>query len=163
MLALGWFFTLPRALGRLLADCVYAVAFHNRALHTTREPFLRKEDNPLNGFWLYKCLREAGQPPVTPLPSLGRHEAHNMACVSAKGMYRRPSNASVIVHFLKSESAMRYVGATFRASRQGQPVEARRCCSRTVWKSERGGIPPEVCYEILTEEEREAERKLDGR
>jgi hypothetical protein len=89
-LALGWFFVMPRSLGRLLAQCQYADAFHTRALHATREPFLRKEDDPLNGFWLYKCLREAGQPPVAPLPSLGRDEAHNMACVSAKGLYRRP-------------------------------------------------------------------------
>ena len=57
-LALGWFFAMPRRLAVLLAHCKYANWFHERALHATREPFLRKEDDPLNGFWLYKCLRE---------------------------------------------------------------------------------------------------------
>jgi hypothetical protein len=42
----------------LLAQCQYAQWFHERAVHAVKEPFLRKEDDPLNGFWLYKCLKE---------------------------------------------------------------------------------------------------------
>jgi hypothetical protein len=57
-LALGWFFAMPRSLVAVLASCRYAASFHDRAVSATREPFLRKEDDPLNGFWLYKCLRE---------------------------------------------------------------------------------------------------------
>ena len=104
-LALGWLFAMPRRLAALLASCRYAEWFHSRALHATSEPFLRKEDDPLNGFWLYKCLREAGEGAVQPLPSLRESEAHNMACISARGLYRRPSNASVAVHFLKTAPA----------------------------------------------------------
>ena len=57
-LALGWFFAMPRGLVALLAQCQYAQWFHERAVHAVKEPFLRKEDDPLNGFWLYKCLKE---------------------------------------------------------------------------------------------------------
>ena len=42
----------------MLAECRYAARFHERAVHAQSEPFLRKEDDPLNGFWLYKCLKE---------------------------------------------------------------------------------------------------------
>ena len=55
------FFAMPRRLAVRLAECRYANWFHERAIHATREPFLRKEDDPLSGFWLYKCLREAGE------------------------------------------------------------------------------------------------------
>jgi hypothetical protein len=55
---------------------------------------------------------------------------------------------------------MRYVAATLRASGQGRPVAAPRCCSRMVWESVRSTIPVEVCDEVLNEEEREAERRL---
>ena len=51
-LALGWFFAMPRGLVALLAQCQYARWFHERAVHAVKEPFLRKEDDPLNGFWL---------------------------------------------------------------------------------------------------------------
>ena len=51
-LALGWFFAMPRGLAELLAGCKYAAWFHDRAVGATHEPFLRKEDDPLNGFWL---------------------------------------------------------------------------------------------------------------
>ena len=144
-LALGWLFAMPAGLASLLASCRYAGAFHERAVHATREPFLRKEDDPLNGFWLYKCLREAGRPPVRPLRSFSEGEAHNMACISRKGLYRRPSNKSIAVHFLKTVSAMRYVKAALRWERRGEPRHSQECCSRMVWRTERGSHPPSVC------------------
>jgi hypothetical protein len=75
-LALGWFFAMPRRLAALLAHCRYAAWFHERALHATHEPFLRKEDDPLNGFWLYKCLKEAGEGAVQPLKCVRSSRRH---------------------------------------------------------------------------------------
>ena len=116
---------MPRRLAVLLANCKYANWFHERAAKATKEPFLRKEDDPLNGFWLYKCLKEAGEGPVQPLHSMRESEAHNMACISPHGLYRRPSNASIAVHFLKTVSAMRYVAAVLRWERIGEPRHTR--------------------------------------
>ena len=48
-----------------------------------RHTSLSAQGDPLNGFWLYKCLKEVGEPPVQPLRSMGEGEAHNMACISA--------------------------------------------------------------------------------
>jgi hypothetical protein len=162
-LALGWFYTMPRRLVVLLANCKYANWFHERALHTTSEPFLRKEDDPLNGFWLYKCLREAGEGPVQPLPTMREGEAHNMACISPHGLYRRPSNSSIAVHFLKTVSAMRYVGAVLRWERQGVSTKhTRSCCARMVWPSERRRHPPSSCSWLLNSEEMQAEAQVDA-
>ena len=160
-LALGWFFAMPRGLVDILASCRYAAHFHQRALNARAEPFLRKEDDPLNGFWLYKCLRERGLPPVAPLPPLREGEAHNMACISPRGLYRRPANTSLAVHFLKSVSAMRYVQAVLRWERAGEPRHSRKCCARMVWPTERGRHPPETCQELLSPAELAAEAAVD--
>ena len=162
-LALGWFFAMPRPMGVLLANCRYAKWFHERAVSATHEPFLRKEDDPLNGFWLYKCLREAGQPPVQPLRSMSEGEAHNMACISPHGLYRRPSNSSIAVHFLKTVSAMRYVAAVLRWEKMGDASRhSRACCARMVWPTERNVHPPEACANLLNSEEMAAEAALDA-
>ena len=160
-LALGWFFAMPRRLAVLLANCKYANWFHERAAKATKEPFLRKEDDPLNGFWLYKCLKEAGEGPVQPLHSMRESEAHNMACISPHGLYRRPSNASIAVHFLKTVSAMRYVAAVLRWERIGEPRHTRACCARMVWPTERRRHPASACDSLLNDEERQAEAALD--
>ena len=161
-LALGWFFAMPRRMALLLANCRYARWFHERAVAATKEPFLRKEDDPLNGFWLYKCLKEAGEPPVQPLRSMGDGEAHNMACISPRGLYRRPSNSSVAVHFLKTVSAMRYVAAVLRWERAGESRHSRACCARMVWPTERRVHPPEACANLLSSDEMAAEAQLDA-
>lgn len=160
-LALGWFFAMPRRMGELLANCRYAKWFHERAVSATHEPFLRKEDDPLNGFWLYKCLKEVGEPPVQPLRSMGEGEAHNMACISPHGLYRRPSNSSIAVHFLKTVSAMRYVAAVLRWERQGESRHSKECCARMVWPTERRVHPPESCARLLSPDEMKAEAQLD--
>ena len=84
MLCYARFYALPHSLALALAECRHAAKMHARELHADREPlahhstawraiacgrtlcyamvgepFLRKEDDPLNGFWVYKCLREA--------------------------------------------------------------------------------------------------------
>ena len=162
-LALGWFFAMPRRLAVRLAECRYANWFHERAIHATREPFLRKEDDPLNGFWLYKCLREAGEGAVQPLRSMSEGEAHNMACISGKGLYRRPSNSSIAVHFLKTVSAMRYVGAVLRWERQGVSTKhTKSCCARMVWPTERRRHDPSTCEWLLTHDEVAAEAAIDS-
>ena len=161
-LALGWLFAIPMRLVLLLANCKYAGWFHERALHATAEPFLRKEDDPLNGFWLYKCLREVGKGPVQPLHAMGEREAHNMACISPRGLYRRPSNSSIAVHFLKTVSAMRYVAAVLRNAAQGADLHSRECCARMVWPTERFRHAAGVCEQLLTEEERRREAALDS-
>ena len=71
----------------------------------------------MNGHWLHKCLNATGEK-VQPLPSLGPRLASNMACVSQSGLYRRPHNASVIVHFLKSPSSMDYALALVAGSKR---------------------------------------------
>ena len=161
-LALGWFFAMPRRLASLLATCKYASWFHERAYHATHEPFLRKEDDPLNGFWLYKCLKEAGEPPVQPLQSMHEAEAHNMACISPHGLYRRPNNKSIAVHFLKTVSAMRYVAAVLRWERAGEPRHSKGCCARMVWPTERRVHPASSCDSLLNDEEKAAETAIDA-
>jgi len=132
--AYGWFYAMPRSLGLRLATCSYAAAFHESALHATSEPFFRKEDDPMNGHWLHKCLAASNES-VQPLRSLAPQQAHNMACVSEHGLYRRPKNASIIVHFLKHPSALDYVSAVLRRERQGLARTAtdESCCTRMVW------------------------------
>ena len=126
------------------------------------EPFLRKEDDPLNGFWLFKCLREKGEGAVQPLHSMRENEAHNMACISPHGLYRRPSNSSIAVHFLKTVSAMRYVAAVLRWERRGEPRHSRACCARMVWPTERRRHPPSACDALLDEREKAAELAIDS-
>jgi len=152
---------LPHRLVKILATCKYASWFHDRALHATAEPFLRKEDDPLNGFWLYKCLREAGEGPVEPLRTFSEAEAHNMACISNKGLYRRPSNSSIAVHFLKTVSAMRYVAAVLRSAAVGAPIHSRQCCTRMVWPTERFRHAPGVCNDVLSTQELALESAID--
>lgn len=162
-LALGWFFAMPRRLAVRLAECKYANWFHERAVHATHEPFLRKEDDPLNGFWLYKCLKEAGEEPVQPLRTMGEHEAHNMACISGRGLYRRPNNASIAVHFLKTVSAMRYVGAVLRKETVGVSTKhTKECCARMVWPTERRRHAPSTCEWLLSPDEVQAEAAIDA-
>ena len=160
--ALGWFYAIPRTLARLLAGCEAAGALHSRAMAARSEPFLRKEDDPLNGYWIYKCLREraaaaasADLPTrVEPLPSLAEgHQAHNMACISRRGLYRVPTNKSVIIHFLKTPRAMRYVrelisaGGADGGAKLGEP-EGGKClstlCSNMVWP-DRPRLFPRAC------------------
>ena len=132
--ALGWFYALPNALGARLASCPYAAWFHESALSATSEPYFRKEDDPMNGHWLHKCLNTTSQA-VLPLASLGPRVASNMACVSNSGLYRRPHNRSVIVHFLKTPASMDYGAAVLRRLRRGQPLlpTDKECCTRSVW------------------------------
>jgi hypothetical protein len=143
--AYGWFYALPHALTSRLASCPYAQAFHAAALNATREPFFRKEDDPMNGHWLHKCLNSSGER-IRPLPSLGPRMASNMACISTSGLYRRPHNKSVIVHFLKTPSSMRYAFRVLQRLRRGagQLATDAQCCALSVWPDRRK-IPRHVC------------------
>ena len=146
--ALGWFYALPYALTQRLAECPYANAFHARALSTTTEPFFRKEDDPMNGHWLHKCLNMTGER-VQPLPTLGPRLASNMACISESGLYRRPHNASVIVHFLKTAASMDYAKAVMRRITRGEGMLAtdRQCCTLRVWPNSASAkrLRPSAC------------------
>ena len=146
--ALGWFYAIPRPLAVRLAECPYAQWFHSSALAATSEPFFRKEDDPMNGHWLHKCLNATGER-VHPLPSLGPRLASNMACISRSGLYRRPHNASVLVHFLKTPQSMEYALGLLKRLRRGDgllPTD-RECCTRSVWPKSAGArkLPPSVC------------------
>ena len=105
--------------------------------------------------------QERGLPPVAPLAPFKEGEAHNMACIAPRGLYRRPSNKSLAVHFLKSVSAMRYVQAVLRWERAGEPRHSRKCCARMVWPTERRRHPPSACDALLNPEEKAAELALD--
>ena len=132
--AFGWFYAMPHSLVVRLAECGYARDFHHNALHATAEPFFRKEDDPMNGHWLHKCLNATGER-VQPLPSLGPRVASNMACLSNTGLYRRPHNKSIIIHFLKSSSAMNYAVSVLRRLRNGVGLLSteQQCCTVNVW------------------------------
>ena len=85
-----------------------------------------------------------------------------MACISPHGLYRRPSNSSIAVHFLKTVSAMRYVSSVLRWEQRGEPRHSRACCARMVWPTERRRHPPSACDSLLDEEERAAEAAIDA-
>ena len=85
-----------------------------------------------------------------------------MACIAPRGLYRRPSNRSLAVHFLKTPSAMRYVQAVLRWERAGEPRHSRKCCARMVWPSERRVHPPEACASLLSSAEQELEARADA-
>ena len=55
--------------------------------------------------------------------------AINMACVSTKGMYQRPRDDTVIVHFLKKPAGVRYVWGLLH-DRLPHTTEN---CTRCVW------------------------------
>ena len=55
--------------------------------------------------------------------------AINMACVSTKGMYQRPRDDTVIVHFLKKPAGVRYVWGLLH-DRLPHTTEN---CTRFVW------------------------------
>ena len=148
MFAFGWFYALPHALAKRLATCEYARHFHSSALSATSEPFFRKEDDPMNGHWLHVCLNQTGEH-VRPLPSIGPRVASNMACISSSGLYRRPHNKSVLVHFLKEPSAMIYAARVLRRLRTGAGLlpSDKQCCNLKVWPrapSSRA-LPTSVC------------------
>uniref|UniRef100_A0A7S0LEY9 Hexosyltransferase n=1 Tax=Coccolithus braarudii TaxID=221442 RepID=A0A7S0LEY9_9EUKA len=150
--AYGWFYAMPHSLTARLAACNYAANFHERALRAPSEPFFRKEDDPMNGHWLHKCLAQTSER-VLPLRSLSMKEAHNMACISRQGLYRQPSNASVIVHFLKHPQALEYVDAVLRFQRSGRPLPSttQQCCTRMVWPQSKLSqrLPASACSELL--------------
>lgn len=102
----------------------------------------------MNGHWLHKCLNATGEK-VQPLPSLGPRYAANMACVSQSGLYRRPHNASVIVHFLKSAASMDYGASVMRRLRRGAGLLAtdKECCTLRVWPNSAWSkrLQPRVC------------------
>ena len=102
----------------------------------------------MNGHWLHKCLNTTGDK-VQPLPSLGPRLASNMACVSNSGLYRRPHNASVIVHFLKSPASMDYAKAVMARLRRGAGLlpSDRECCTLRVWPNSAWAkrLAPSVC------------------
>ena len=154
--AYGWFYALPRNLTVRLAECPYANGFHKDAIEATKEPFFRKEDDPMNGHWLHKCLATTGEA-VEPLPTLGPKVAHNMACISNRGLYRRPYNESVVIHFLKHPTSMDFVAGVLRngGSSHFDSMPAARnqkCCSRMVWPDSPAAqrTPPSVCDGIVS-------------
>ena len=102
----------------------------------------------MNGHWLHKCLAATNER-VRPLPSLGPRVASNMACISNTGLYRRPHNKSVIVHFLKSPSSMDYALALLKRLRRGAPplVTDSQCCTLKVWPNSASAkrMDPRVC------------------
>ena len=102
----------------------------------------------MNGHWLHKCLNTTGEK-VAPLPSLGPRLASNMACFGLSGLYRRPHNASVIVHFLKSPASMDYAKAVMLRLRRGAELlpTDKQCCTRAVWPNSAAArrTPASVC------------------
>ena len=93
--------------------------------------------------------QERGLPPVAPLAPFKEGEAHNMACISQHGLYRRPSNESIVVHFLKTPGAMQYVRAVLARGRRGEDAHKRTCCTRMVWPTERRRFPASVCDGVM--------------
>eukprot|EP00966_Prymnesium_polylepis_P088774 2054316-Prymnesium_polylepis.1 len=69
-----------------------------------------------------------------------------MACISSRGLYRRPHNQSVVIHFLKNPSAMEYANAVLRKEQHVPLAQQQRCCSRMVWPEAARRHPESVCH-----------------
>lgn len=117
----------PFALGQLevlSADLAWhigsspAVAVFARAADAR----LAADEDPALGYWLSRLLCVADGCNVTYV-HLGQ-STHNLDCFRDHGLYRRPTNSSLVVHHLKDPRAMRYVSELMR--RRGI-VEATPC------------------------------------
>lgn len=94
----------------------------------------RQGEDVALGFWLSAPVLRAtaGAPPNVTYVRVN-DRASNMACLSTSGLYQRPQNDSVAIHFLKRPSAMQYV---WRLLHDRQPHES-KACARAVWGSKR--------------------------
>ena len=79
----------------------------------------KSEDTAL-GWWLHHL------PASEPITFVGADKrwAHNLGCYKSKNVYKPPSNASMLVHFLKKPLAFQYMWETLRERR---PHDAARC------------------------------------
>ena len=85
----------------------------------------RQEDMVL-GFWLSRGERQ-GKFKITWVRINDR--SNNMGCLSTKGMYQRPRNDTVSVHFLKGRGGLDYL---YGLLHDGVPHSGENC-SRWVW------------------------------
>jgi len=86
----------------------------------------RQNEDVALGFWLSRAERK-GKFNVTWVRINDR--AMNMGCISTKGMYQRPRNDSISIHFLKRPGGLEYLWNTLHDK---QPHSAQRCV-RWVW------------------------------
>ena len=86
----------------------------------------RQNEDIALGFWLSRA-ELAGKFNVTHVKINDR--APNMACISTKGMYQRPRDDTVVVHFLKRPAGVRYVWGVLH---DRVPHDADNC-TRYVW------------------------------
>jgi hypothetical protein len=86
----------------------------------------RQNEDVALGFWLSRAERR-GLFNVTWVRINDR--AMNMACISTKGMYQRPRNDTISVHFLKRPGGLEYIWGLLH---DGVPHSPQNC-SRWVW------------------------------
>lgn len=99
----------------------------------------RQNEDIALGFWLSRA-ELAGQFNVTWVRVNDR--AINMACISTKGMYQRPRDDSVIVHFLKKPAGVRYVWGLLH----DRVAHTSDNCTRYVWYDNCEGQQRDVAY-----------------
>merc|ERR1719499_940849 len=86
----------------------------------------RQNEDVALGFWLSRAERR-GDFNVTRVRINDR--AINMACISTKGMYQRPRNDTISVHFLKRPGGLEFLWGTLH---DGLKHSAENC-TRWVW------------------------------
>ena len=86
----------------------------------------RQNEDVALGFWLSRAERKA-RFNVTWVRINDR--AMNMGCISTKGMYQRPRNDTISIHFLKRPGGSEYLWGHLH---DGKPHSAQRCV-RWVW------------------------------
>lgn len=106
--ALGWFYAVSAPVARSLARCEYAHEFHHIALNRRAGHFMRRGDDPMNGFLMHKCIANRTLHTI----SMDPLAIHNLGCYSKKGLYRIVNRNSKIVHAVKSAKAMGFVHKT---------------------------------------------------
>lgn len=129
--ALGWFYAVSASLARSLARCEYAHDFHNVALNRRVDHFMRRGDDPMNGFLIHKCSNRSLHTISMDPPAI-----HNLGCYSKKGLYRIIHRKSKIVHAVKSAKAMGFVHKTMLSTSR-ELINATSCAAaRSAKRSE---------------------------
>ena len=104
---LGQLEVLSAELARYIGSSPAVLAFARAA-----DARLAADEDPALGYWLSR-LQPVSLQPVSYV-HVGM-STHNLDCFRDHGLYRRPTNGSLVVHHLKNPRAMRYVSELMRS------------------------------------------------
>ena len=90
----------------------------------------REPEDVALGFWLSEpVLRATADAPRNVTYVRINDRCSNVGCTAAHGLYQRPQNDSVAIHYLKGASSMKYVWSLLGEGAQHGVGE----CYRAVW------------------------------